>query len=224
MISREELAAALKSKVEDEGLSLFDIDYPTVATPTLRVYVWKPQAKNAGGVVTASETKTEEKETVETDAVNTEAVEIEVEKKQVVSERRGVTLDECAKVARVITDWFESEAIEGSENWLLEVSSPGVNRRLRLKEHFESAVGERVKLTLLTTEDTGDTVRKTLVVKIEEVAEESLTFSYREDSATSGKAKKGNRKEKRSPSFGGQKQLTVDLASIEEARIDFVFN
>ncbi|HEX9191018.1 MAG TPA: ribosome maturation factor RimP [Candidatus Deferrimicrobiaceae bacterium] len=32
--------------------------------------------------------------------------------------------------------------------YVLEVSSPGVNRRLRRPEHFEAAVGRRVKVTL----------------------------------------------------------------------------
>ncbi len=56
-----------------------------------------------------------------------------------------VTLDDCEKVSRRLS------ALPGFEEILpervtLEVSSPGVNRRLRLPQHFSGAVGEHVKI------------------------------------------------------------------------------
>ncbi|MCB0333007.1 MAG: hypothetical protein KDD55_05875, partial [Bdellovibrionales bacterium] len=57
----------------------------------------------------------------------------------------GVSIDDCAKVSKKISalDRFE-EVIPPRVT--LEVSSPGVNRRLRRPEHFQGAIGEHVKL------------------------------------------------------------------------------
>jgi ribosome maturation factor RimP len=62
------------------------------------------------------------------------------------SERRGgVSFEDCVRVSKRLLDLDEESPII-PENCLLEVSSPGVNRRLRRPEHFAGAVGERVKL------------------------------------------------------------------------------
>jgi hypothetical protein len=55
--------------------------------------------------------------------------------------RIGVSLDQCARVAKKLLDLDEQHPFvpKGCE---LEVSSPGINRRLRRPEHFSSAVGE----------------------------------------------------------------------------------
>ena len=58
----------------------------------------------------------------------------------------GVTLDGCAAVSRQIS--FMLEQYDLGEDYLLEVSSPGINRKLRRDQHFEKAVGERIKLLL----------------------------------------------------------------------------
>ncbi len=58
---------------------------------------------------------------------------------------RAVTLDDCATVSRRLGDVLEAnEAVSGS--YLLEVSSPGVNRPLRTPEHFRREVGNRVRV------------------------------------------------------------------------------
>lgn len=59
----------------------------------------------------------------------------------------GITLDDCAKVSHQVSAVLDVEdPIPG--NYSLEVSSPGVNRRLRRYEDFERFVGERVKIEL----------------------------------------------------------------------------
>jgi ribosome maturation factor RimP len=61
-----------------------------------------------------------------------------------------VLLDDCASVSKRLEDLPElDEMIPGS--YVLEVSSPGVNRKLTRPEHFSGAVGERIKL--VTEED-----------------------------------------------------------------------
>ncbi|MEQ1856934.1 MAG: ribosome maturation factor RimP [Longimicrobiales bacterium] len=55
----------------------------------------------------------------------------------------GVTVDECARVSRALEPWLdEHEAL--SERYVLEVSSPGVERPLVRGRDFERFRGERV--------------------------------------------------------------------------------
>jgi ribosome maturation factor RimP len=57
----------------------------------------------------------------------------------------GVSIEDCAEVSRTLGPVLD-EKIAGAYD--LEVSSPGLDRRLRLRSDFEGAVGEEVKLKL----------------------------------------------------------------------------
>jgi ribosome maturation factor RimP len=58
------------------------------------------------------------------------------------------TSDDCSRLCRRLINFFmvEGDRLGVGTEPEIEVSSPGVNRHLRLREHFESAIGERVKL------------------------------------------------------------------------------
>ncbi len=58
----------------------------------------------------------------------------------------GVTIDMCEKVSKRIGSDPQLSWI--LDRYALEVSSPGINRRLQRPEHFKGAVGERVKLVV----------------------------------------------------------------------------
>jgi ribosome maturation factor RimP len=59
----------------------------------------------------------------------------------------GITLDDCETVSRQVSALLDVEdPIHG--DYSLEVSSPGLNRRLVKAEHFERFAGERVKVKL----------------------------------------------------------------------------
>ena len=55
----------------------------------------------------------------------------------------GVTVDECASVSRALESWLD-EHEELSERYVLEVSSPGVDRPLLQSRDFERFRGEQV--------------------------------------------------------------------------------
>lgn len=64
----------------------------------------------------------------------------------------GVTLDDCEAVSRQISALLDVEdPIPGS--YVLEVSSPGVDRRLRTSGHFAAHVNEEVKIQLARPHD-----------------------------------------------------------------------
>jgi ribosome maturation factor RimP len=55
----------------------------------------------------------------------------------------GVTVDDCARVSLAVSEVLEiQDPIKG--NYTLEVSSPGFDRILRTRAHFERFVGQRI--------------------------------------------------------------------------------
>lgn len=61
---------------------------------------------------------------------------------------KGVQLDDCAAVSRMLAEAKElDDAVPGTYN--LEVSSPGVERPLRRLSHFQKVVGAMVEVKLL---------------------------------------------------------------------------
>jgi ribosome maturation factor RimP len=64
----------------------------------------------------------------------------------------GITLDDCEKVSRAVSETLDaSDPIPG--RYTLEVSSPGLDRVLRTREHFERFAGERVRLEMMQPVD-----------------------------------------------------------------------
>ena len=64
----------------------------------------------------------------------------------------GVIIDDCAAVSREIGDLIDiNDTLSG--RYVLEVSSPGLNRRLKKEKDFLQAVGKRVRLKTVSPID-----------------------------------------------------------------------
>ena len=62
-------------------------------------------------------------------------------------EEGGISLDECEAISRAVSQVLdESDPI--NENYILEVSSPGIERRLRTPIHFERYLGKTIDIGL----------------------------------------------------------------------------
>lgn len=60
---------------------------------------------------------------------------------------RNVSLDECEAVSRALSDVLDvSDPIE--QAYMLEVSSPGLDRALKTAEHFAKFIGSKVDIGL----------------------------------------------------------------------------
>lgn len=57
----------------------------------------------------------------------------------------GPTLDDITRVSRRLNEVFD-EALDVDSPYVLEVSSPGINRALKTREHFERYIGKRVRV------------------------------------------------------------------------------
>jgi len=64
----------------------------------------------------------------------------------------GVNIDDCARISRELGDLLDVKDVI-PQAYVLEVSSPGLNRRIRKKEDFSRFVGEKVQLWLVSPKD-----------------------------------------------------------------------
>jgi ribosome maturation factor RimP len=62
----------------------------------------------------------------------------------------GVNLDKCAEISRMLSPILDVEEPMNGQ-YVLEVSSPGIERKLKKKEHFVASVGENVKVKDFST-------------------------------------------------------------------------
>ncbi|MDC0358072.1 ribosome maturation factor RimP [Oligoflexia bacterium] len=108
----------------------------------------------------------------------------------------AITLDHCANISRSLSalDGFEESL---PERTTLEVSSPGVNRRLRSVEHFQGAVGEHIKVKVC------DASNKKSVVKGTLKSFDGSVLHIGDDDLS--------------------KDVSVLLSDISEARVDYIF-
>lgn len=68
-----------------------------------------------------------------------------------ITSKEGISLDKCAEVSRILSPIFDLEPpLEGE--YLFEVSSPGIERKLTKPEHFTASIGEKVKVKLNSKE------------------------------------------------------------------------
>ncbi|MDP8269225.1 MAG: ribosome assembly cofactor RimP [Candidatus Tenebribacter davisii] len=84
----------------------------------------------------------------------------------------GVTIDECKKVSRLISEVLETEDII-KERFFLEISSPGLERLLNQKRHYVSAIGEKVQVTFAENEE-----NVTAIGELKEVLPESIKIEF----------------------------------------------
>jgi len=71
--------------------------------------------------------------------------DIEVKTRKVtiyIDKEGGVTIDDCEIVSRNISALLDVKD-PFPTSYTLEVSSPGINRKLKTKEHFRAAIGKR---------------------------------------------------------------------------------
>ncbi len=62
-----------------------------------------------------------------------------------VTAKGGISLDKCAEISRMVSPILDiEEPMQGNYN--LEVSSPGIERKLKKPQHYKASIGEKVKL------------------------------------------------------------------------------
>lgn len=68
---------------------------------------------------------------------------------------QGVTIDDCAALSRALSAEINERAFFGDENYILEVSTPGVDQPLKLKRQFRKNTERKLKVKLREGEEEG---------------------------------------------------------------------
>ena len=89
---------------------------------------------------------------------------------------QGVTADDCAGISRSLERFLESRAMVGPR-YVLEVSSPGLERPLRWPEHWRRFIGRRARVR-------ADALGGRRVVEIAAVPDDEHVLLRREDGTT----------------------------------------
>jgi ribosome maturation factor RimP len=122
----------------------------------------------------------------------------------VVDRDSGVSLDDVADVSRALSDVLDAEDDDpGRSPYVLEVTSPGVDRPLTLPRHWRRNVGRLVTATVDGQE---------LIGRVVSVDEDRVTLAVEKGGAKKGQVRKA----------AGNRTLTV--AELGEGRVQVEFN
>lgn len=80
----------------------------------------------------------------------------------------GISIDECARLSSKLSDRFDLENVF-ERAYILEVSSPGLERPLISRRDFERKLGRSVRLWLVENGQTGEVAGKLLAVTDEDL-------------------------------------------------------
>lgn len=58
----------------------------------------------------------------------------------------GITIDDCADLSRVLSKELDERAFFGDENYMLEVSTPGLDQPLKLKRQYYKNIGRSLRV------------------------------------------------------------------------------
>ena len=100
---------------------------------------------------------------------------------------QGITIDDCADLSRILSKDFDERAVFGDENYLLEVSTPGLDHPLKLKRQYFKNIGRNLRIKQQeritegklkeVTEDTIILTQETGTGKKKEEVEQEIPFS-----------------------------------------------
>src|SRR5690348_33189 len=65
----------------------------------------------------------------------------------------GMTIDDCADLSRKLSKEFEDRSFFGEENYILEVSTPGLDQPLKLRRQFQKNIGRKLKVKLQNSQE-----------------------------------------------------------------------
>ncbi|MBK9473020.1 MAG: ribosome maturation factor RimP [bacterium] len=132
----------------------------------------------------------------------------------------GITMDEVATASRTASMLLE-EADRISDAYVLEVSSPGVRRPLRTREHYLAVVGQRIEVKVAVT-DGSKRLRGTLL----EVGTTSVTIRPVPRSENAPAPSEGEAKPAAAPTAPASeaKPVTIGFNRLREGNLDPEFD
>jgi ribosome maturation factor RimP len=126
----------------------------------------------------------------------------------VIDKPAGVTHEDCAILSRDIGTILDVEDAIAGNSYLLEVSSPGLDRKLFRAADYERFTGSRVKLTTRNPVNGN----RHFEGRLENFKDGKLTLDLRKPS-------KSNKKSLQQKVVSAPEKLELDLANIEKANL-----
>ena len=80
---------------------------------------------------------------------------------------KGIKIDDCVKITNAISPILDDDNVV-NEYYNLEVSSPGLNRKLILKEHYDKFIGKVINIKLKIKIDNRKIYKGTLLERIDD--------------------------------------------------------
>ena len=125
----------------------------------------------------------------------------------------GVTHEDCARLSREVSTILDVEDVVPGGSYVLEVSSPGLDRKLSRPADFQRFTGSRVKLTTRQPIDGN----RHFVGRLESFQDGRLTVDL---DGERGKSRRGrNAGEAPAPHAPAPHKLEVELSNIEKANL-----
>lgn len=90
----------------------------------------------------------------------------------------GVSLEDCSNVSRALNLRLDVEDLVAGGPYVLEVSSPGLERVLREKWHFEQAIGRQIWLKATQSLLPSPAVRKQIEATLVAATETDITVDF----------------------------------------------
>ena len=91
-----------------------------------------------------------------------------------IDNKEGISVEDCELVSKHVSKVLDTEN-DFSENYLLEVSSPGLDRKFFYKEQYKEFLKENLKVTFFD-----DLNKKTIKGQLEEVDEISIKLEIKD--------------------------------------------
>ena len=87
----------------------------------------------------------------------------------------GISIEDCEAVSRHVSKVLDTEN-DFSENYMLEVSSPGLDRKFFYNDQYENYLNESLKVTFFDSQN-----KKTIQGRLVEVDKKSIKLEIKED-------------------------------------------
>ena len=92
-----------------------------------------------------------------------------------IDKNEGISVEDCEKVSKHVSKVLDAEN-DFSENYMLEVSSPGLDRKFFYKEQYREYLNESLKVTFFDTQN-----KKTVTGRLEGVYDNSIKLELNDE-------------------------------------------
>ena len=92
-----------------------------------------------------------------------------------IDKNEGISVEDCEMVSKHVSKVLDAEN-DFSENYLLEVSSPGLDRKFFYKEQYKDYLNELLKVTFFDTRD-----KKTIRGRLEGADDDSIKLELKDE-------------------------------------------